>query len=60
MNEEVFLVFGSLQDLRNKVAVSIEQESRELFSLNLLGPKTLVIIFLALFIQAPQDGTSFS
>lgn len=60
MNEDVFLVFGSLQDLRNKVAVSIEQEFRELFSLNLLGLKTQVIIFLALFIQVPQDGTSFS
>lgn len=54
MNEEVFLVFGSLLDLRNKVAVSIEQEFRELSSFNLLGQKTQVIIFLGTF----YTGTS--
>lgn len=46
MNEEVFLVFGFLLNLRNKVAVSIEQEFRKLSSFNLLGQKTQVIIFL--------------
>lgn len=60
VNEEVFLVFGSLLDLRKRIAVSIEQEFRELSSFNLLGQKTQVIIFLALFIQVPQDVTSFS